>query len=329
MLLNFYVGNRDWDGHNWRAARKRVAGAGYHFFPWDTEFAISPNNAGSTNNPNNLTAALNTNVTGKNSSNRPTGLHQRLALNSAYRLHFADRIHLHMFNGGPLDPATAIDIWEKRSQLMDTAIIAESARWGDFRRDVDPANWSSSQFALYTKNVHYLPRRNYILNTYLPQRRDIVLNQLRNRNLYPDTDAPVFSQHGGRLTGSLSISHPNASGTIRYTLDGTDPTDPAALTYSTPISLTAATTIKARVSPTPSGPPSPPPISPSKTPPTSPTSSSPKIHYKPHPAPDDLSEFHRNSPNISANPIETRQTPHFTEGQSASPSPPDHHSRTR
>ena len=23
MLVNFYVGNRDWDGHNWRAARKR------------------------------------------------------------------------------------------------------------------------------------------------------------------------------------------------------------------------------------------------------------------------------------------------------------------
>ena len=39
MLVNFYVGNTDWDGHNWRAARKRETGAGYLMLPWDSEFA--------------------------------------------------------------------------------------------------------------------------------------------------------------------------------------------------------------------------------------------------------------------------------------------------
>ena len=40
MLLNFYVGNDDWDGHNWYAGRKREPGAGYQFFSWDAERSL-------------------------------------------------------------------------------------------------------------------------------------------------------------------------------------------------------------------------------------------------------------------------------------------------
>jgi hypothetical protein len=33
MLMNFYGANTDWPWHNWNAARRRVPGAGFHFFP--------------------------------------------------------------------------------------------------------------------------------------------------------------------------------------------------------------------------------------------------------------------------------------------------------
>ena len=96
---------------------------------------------------------------------------------------------------------------------MDGSVIAESARWGDFRVDVDPGRWASANFALYTKNDHYLPDQLYILRAYIPRRGLVLLNQLRSRGLYPATEAPVFAQHGGNvplnfaLTGFALTSH--------------------------------------------------------------------------------------------------------------------------
>jgi CotH kinase protein/Lamin Tail Domain/Chitobiase/beta-hexosaminidase C-terminal domain len=255
MLLNFYIGNRDWDGHNWRAGRKRDASGRFYFFPWDSEFAISNNNAGVINSPAAISAALTTDVTGRNGSGNPSGLHQRLALNAEYRLRFADRVRRHMLDGGALTPSAVAATWQERSPLIDASIIAESARWGDFRRDVDPAGWTSGQFALYTKNDHYLPTQAYIVGTYFPQRTATVMSQLTTRALYPSVAAPVLSQHGGSIAPpyALTITAPDV---VRYTLDGTDPrlvggsVAPGALTYtpgsSPAISLGGSTLIKAR-----------------------------------------------------------------------------------
>jgi hypothetical protein len=225
MLLNFYIGNRDWDGHNWRAAGNGPGGEPFRFFPWDSEFALSPNGAGVINNPAPISNALSTDVTNKNGNQRPSGIHQNLKKNSWYRLKFADRIRRHMYNGGPLSPDGTKTIWLRRSNEMDLPIIAESARWGDYKRDVDSGRWNSSQFDLYTKNEHYLKDQQWILNTYFPRRTEVVLSQLRARGLYPETESPDFSQHGGQVSAgfSLEMNNPNASGTIYYTLDGSDP----------------------------------------------------------------------------------------------------------
>ncbi len=226
MLMNFYTGNRDWDGHNWRAAGQGPGGEPFRFFPWDSEFAISPNGAGAIQNPAPLSAALTANVTSKNGNNRPSGIHQDLTNNEEYRLQFADHIRHHMFNGGPLSPEGATAIWRHRSDKMNLPIVAESARWGDFRRDVQAGSqWNSSQYDLYTRNDHYFPDQQWIITTYLQQRRDIVVNQLRNRDLYPQTAAPDYNQHGGLVpTGFLlSMTNSNAGGVIYFTLDGTDP----------------------------------------------------------------------------------------------------------
>jgi len=225
MLLNFYIGNRDWDGHNWRAAGNGPGGEPFRFFPWDSEFALSPNGAGVINNPAPISNALSTDVTNKNGNQRPSGIHQNLKKNSWYRLKFADRIRQHMYNGGPLSSDGTKTIWLRRSNEMDLPIIAESARWGDYKRDVDSGRWNSSQFDLYTKNEHYLKDQEWILNTYFPRRTEVVLSQLRARGLYPETESPDFSQHGGPVSSgfSLEMNNPNASGTIYYTLDGSDP----------------------------------------------------------------------------------------------------------
>ena len=159
------------------------------------------------NSPQPISNALTINVTGKNGSGRPTGLHQKLTTNAEYVIRFADRTHKHLFNNGALTPATAGAIWRARSDLMDDSVIAESARWGDFRVDVDPGRWTSGNFALYTKNNHYLPDQAWILRAYIVRRGTVLLGQLRARGLYPATAAPVFAQHGGNLP--LNATLPN------------------------------------------------------------------------------------------------------------------------
>jgi hypothetical protein len=230
MLLNFYVGNWDWDGHNWRSGRKRADGEKWIFFPWDSEFAIAPNSAGVISNPKFIDGALNIDRTTVSGSNRPSGVHSRLTRNPEYRLRFADRIQKHMFNAGVLTPDHARSVWKRRSDLMDDLVIAESARWGDYKRDLVPGRWSKSQYQLYTKKDPYLPVQEYILNTYITERTEIVFKQLERRKLYPDVEAPVLmvgdvAQHGGEVAAGsmLSIGIPGESGIILYTLDGTDP----------------------------------------------------------------------------------------------------------
>jgi len=127
---------------------------------------------------------------------------------------------------------------------MDDAIVAESARWGDYRRDVQSAGgWQNSNYELYTKDDQYLATQNYIIETHLKQRPNILLNQLRARNLYPSVAAPVYAQSGN----SLTIENPNGAGSIFYTTNGSDPRDPGALTYSNALTLTVSATYKSRV----------------------------------------------------------------------------------
>ncbi|YCM44161.1 lamin tail domain-containing protein [Verrucomicrobiaceae bacterium 227] len=254
MIINAYIGNRDWDIHNWRAARKREPGAPFLFFPWDSEFAVSHVAGGSFPNPPDFyTTSLATNVTGNNGNRRPTGLHTQLSKNSEYRLRYADRIQKHFFNDGTLTPANSAAHWTARSVPMTAAIVAESARWGDFRRDVNPTPWLSEQFDLYTRNNHYLPTLNWLLDTYIPQRSDLVVSQLAARNLFAATAAPEFAPFGGTVPRGSSLVVTSLN-TIYYTTDGSDPRltggalNPTAtlLASGSSLPLNQSTLIKAR-----------------------------------------------------------------------------------
>lgn len=239
MLLNFYVGNWDWDGHNWRAAGRHGTEqpGGWLFFPWDSEFAISPNGAGVINNPAPIENALTidrTRVDG--GANRPTGLHQTLLDNPHYERRFADRIQKHFHHGGVFTPERVAAIWKTRSDLMDMAIVAESARWGDYKRDLVPGRWAASDYALYTVNEHYLPNQKFLFERYFPERTAIVLEQLDSVRLSGNGNAPVFrvngeDRFGGEVLPGTTLTL-EGTGKLFYTLDGvTDPADPEALAY--------------------------------------------------------------------------------------------------
>lgn len=256
MILNFYIGNTDWDGHNWIAARRRSPEGQFRFYAWDSEFAISLPPSNTAVGESAERQIINVDKTGQNSNNNPSRIHQQLSRNSEYRLLFADRMQKHMRNDGVLTPEKATEIFLARSDQLDRAVVAESARWGDYRRDVYPNRWPSARFDLYHRDEHYVNQREFIVERYLPVRTDIAFGQMQRRRLYPDTPAPVFNQHGGAVAAGFTLQMTAGDGTaVYYTTDGSDPRDaatdglsPNAILYDADeaFTLDASSTIKAR-----------------------------------------------------------------------------------
>jgi autotransporter-associated beta strand protein len=233
MFSNIWGGTGDWPWHNWYTACQRPPNeTGFKFFNWDSEGAII------------VWSGLTTDVTGV--FDGVAEMYNRLKTNPEFRMRFADLAHRYLFNGGPATAGPSHDRYAELASFIEQAILMESARWGDMRGG-NP----------YTKAI-WESRRDYVLNTYMPQRPAIVLNQLRNAGLYPSVVAPEFRvnglyQHGGPFNQGAALSIAAPAGTIYYTTDGTDPrllgggTAPGALVYSAPVTLNSATHVKSRV----------------------------------------------------------------------------------
>jgi hypothetical protein len=224
MMMNFYAANTDWPGHNWNAARRRVMGAGFHFFSWDAEWTFGIGND------------VNTDRTGI-SDGSPGRLYSALRAHPEFRVQFADHAQKYLFNGGALTPSAAQARYQTRSTEIDRAVIGELARWvpGTTR-----ATWATAEANVLS---------------WFPQRTAILVNQLRNAGLYPQLNAPAFAPFGGLVppNHSLALTNPNASGTIYFTRDGSDPrmwggaVAASAQPYSTPLVLSNALFLRARV----------------------------------------------------------------------------------
>ncbi|MBT3199031.1 MAG: hypothetical protein HN350_03855, partial [Phycisphaerales bacterium] len=233
MFSNFWGGTGDWPGHNWYAAGQRSPNdSGFKFFNWDSEGAII------------VWANLNTNRVGVTNGN-PGEIWAALRQNAEFKMRFADHAHRYLFNDGPAGPEASHARYQELADEIELAIIGESARWGDqaVSTPYTQATWAS--------------KKDYVLNTYMPQRPAIVLGQLKSAGLYPDVAAPSFNingayQHGGAIELGDSLTINASAGSIYYRLDGSDPRpygggapDPADL-YTAAAPLNAGQTVKAR-----------------------------------------------------------------------------------
>ena len=228
MITNFYVGNSDWAHQNWYATRSRIdPNSRWRYHSWDAEHVME---------------GLYEDVTSKDNSGGPTRLHQRLMANTEYQILFADHVHRHFFNDGVLTSEGAAALYQIRLDEVDRAVVGESARWGDNRiMDKFP-------FVRYTRDEHWVLERDWMLYTYLPQRTDEVLNQLKMKGWYPNVKAPSFSPHGGWHPGAfyLTITNLNGSGYVYCTLDGADPRIGTGFKYTAAFEVPHSTIVKAR-----------------------------------------------------------------------------------
>lgn len=226
MLLHFYADAEDWPTKNGYGAVNEISGDGkFRFQVWDQEIALDKFSW--------------------NRYDRSSGAgapFQRLRLNDEFRILFADRVHKHMFNGGAISESGSIARFMKLSNEIDKAIVAESARWGDTQDNTPYGNTAGTSNNIdadyypptindpiyFTREQHWAVERDVVTQHYIPILHDetdsrSIVRELRARNLYPSLDAPIYSQHGGVVPTGHDLMVTATTGSIYYTLDGSDP----------------------------------------------------------------------------------------------------------
>ncbi len=216
---------------------------GFKYLPHDNEWSLMEQNGVSYNR---VSATVGSSLWSASKFN-PWSLHAKLVSNAEYKIHFADRVHKHFFNMGALTPSANVARYQERIDEITLAVIAESARWGDYQNTNDPytqADWLD--------NVEWV--RDSYFNASPKTRTDYVLSQLQSASLYPSIAAPEFSQFGGEVDSGFPLTISATSGTIYYTTDGTDPRQVGGTVNSTAssgtsglsLTLTTSVTVKAR-----------------------------------------------------------------------------------
>ena len=199
--------------NNWFGVRNRTRGdRGWTFFIHDAEHSLGswPSNTNDRTGPIwGGTVAQQESLERSN----PQYIHQYLANNNEYKLRFADAVQREFFNSGALTNGSVLGRLATRKNTVADVINAEAARWGDTQ--------DSNQSLKRTDWVNAVSN----LEDWIDDRNLTVLAQLEADGLFPTTEAPIFSQHGGLISTGffLNIANPNAGGSIYYTTDGSDP----------------------------------------------------------------------------------------------------------
>ncbi len=244
-MLHVHIESEDWPHHNGYAYRSKVVpGARYQWMTWDQEIMFD----------NHAIDRLSTGAGNTGTDRTPGRLYQQLKANAEFRLLFADRAHKHFHNGGALSLARSQDRWQALADGLDTAIVAESARWGD-TADATPYGNAVSK-PVFTREGDWLPTVANVRNTWLPALHNeanayATIRKLKAANLYPSTEPPSFAQFGGTVAPGYALAMTAPAGQIHYTLDGTDPRQAVTgaavgTTYAGAVPLTQTGTVKAR-----------------------------------------------------------------------------------
>lgn len=167
LILNFYGANADWDrASNWYAARRRQPPGPFQFFVWDGERTLE---------------GVDDQAMAGDDDQSPTRLFQRLRANPGFRREFGARARRHLTGNGALAPLAAADRYRRWAERLDRAVVAESARWGDYRRDEH--RYKTGPFELYTRDDHWRPEVRRLLEDYFPRRAGVMLEQFRKAGM--------------------------------------------------------------------------------------------------------------------------------------------------
>lgn len=193
MIINQYAGNTDWDYHNWYAvAHREDKSKGFRFLCWDSEqiFESSSDNV----------------VPDNEGKNYPTGIFHALLKNDKFANRYLRRAQELLSDDGMLSERSVVQVWDSLYNVISLAVYDESARWGDYRRDVHAY---TSKGELYTVDNHYMKERNRLLNNYFPYRSAKVLKDIQTfieekTGITGIKDIPVANEHADNAYYNIS-----------------------------------------------------------------------------------------------------------------------------
>ncbi len=199
MILSFYAGN-DWDWstqHNWSAAGPRLPDrGGWKFFEQDSDIILQDIVADCTD------------------QDAPDGVFTALMKFPDFRVLFRDRVQVHCYGNGMLTPARAGAMYDDRMNEIQTAIVAETARWQP----------SSSVGTLpWDRDEEWAKEWRYLREIFFPRRTAALIQQFRKHSGWWPFEAPAFSQPGGAVPVGLRLTLSAGTGTVYWTTDGSDP----------------------------------------------------------------------------------------------------------
>jgi len=212
VMLSWFGGVGDWPGNNWWGANRNDPPEPFEYFLWDAEWSWE-----TTRGHNNGWVAPGFR---RNDSGGPTiaAIWHSLRANADFMMLFADRAYRHLFNDGVLTDENCIERYITLNDFIRDAVVAESARWGDSLITVG--------YPRKTRDVDFLAAEDEMIGTgFMADNVAKFVNSLRREGYYPDIDPPQFNIPGGPVTSDFQmiLSNPNSSGTVYYTLDGSDP----------------------------------------------------------------------------------------------------------
>jgi hypothetical protein len=197
--------------NNFFALRDETGRRGFIYVQHDSEHTLLNDNA-------NRTGPFNAGGPNDFLHFNPQYLSQVLMANADYRQRFADLIQKSFFGNGPMTVVNMQARYQVDVNTLSTAIIGESARWGDSKRPTNP----------FTK-TDWLNAVNFQENDFLVNRNPIFLTQMKSFGLASLVSAPTFlvngtPQNSGNITdGSLLTFSAPGGGVVYFTTDGSDP----------------------------------------------------------------------------------------------------------
>ncbi len=226
MLVTFYTGNfdgpisrfmRNRSTNNWFAVFKRGGNQGFKFFAHDSEHTMGTKDTLHIDRTGPFSAGEYVGIS------NPQWIHQQLTASEDYRSRFRERAEAALLGNGPLTVEAGIHRINRRARTVGKAIVAECARWGDYkdRPGRTKAEWETA--------IEYLREVVKERTAILP---DQLANALRFENgsarsnlvaapLFNPVPIPIVhwkSPNKGQAGFQLSKGDQ-----VYYTLDGSDP----------------------------------------------------------------------------------------------------------
>ena len=223
IIVNDYGANWDWDWHNYSAIYS--PSLGFVFQDWDGEGMLL----------NAADGSVSSDILSRDTTGDPTQLFVQLLANPDFRQMFADHVYKDLNTA--LSPTNAAAMYQSLANTISTAVLDESARWGNLG-ELDgtwnemgtPESWGS-QLAVE-------------LGTWFPQRTAIMFTQFATAQsftpaaggntstytytMYPGIAPPTLyvngtEENGGTFALGSALTMSATTGTIYYTTDGSDP----------------------------------------------------------------------------------------------------------